>query len=42
MPHASTPVTTFAGFQNQPLHINIHLAPTNLEMERLHLLNRLE
>ncbi len=39
---ASTPITTFIGFQNQPSHTNIHLVPTNLEMEQLHLLNRLE
>jgi len=39
---ASTPITTFVGFQNQPSHTNIHLVPTNSEMEQLHLLNRLE
>jgi hypothetical protein len=39
---ASTPITTFAGFQNQASHTNIHLVSTNLEMERFHLLNRLE
>ncbi len=39
---ASTPITTLASFQNQPSHINIHLVPTNLEMEQLRLLNRLE
>jgi hypothetical protein len=26
---ASTPITTFVGFQNQPSHANIHLVPTN-------------
>ncbi len=39
---ASTTITTFIGFQNQLSHTNIHLVPTNLEMERLHLLNKLE
>jgi hypothetical protein len=38
----STPITTFVGFQNQPPHTNINLVPTNLKMERLHLLNMLE
>jgi hypothetical protein len=39
---ASTPITTSIGFQHQPPHTNINLVPTNLEMEQLHLLNRLE
>ncbi len=39
---ASPPITTFVGFQNQPLHTNIHLVPANLEMEQLHLFNGLE
>jgi hypothetical protein len=39
---ASTPITTSTGFQNQPSHTNIHLVPTNLEMEQLHLPNKLE
>jgi len=39
---ASPPITTFVGFQNQPSHTNIHLVPTNLEMEQLHLFNGLE
>ncbi len=39
---ASTTITTFVGFQKQPSHTNIHLVPINLEMERLHLFNRLE
>jgi hypothetical protein len=39
---ASTPITTFAGFQNQASHTNIHLVSTNSEMEQFHLLNRLE
>jgi hypothetical protein len=30
---ASTPITTLAGFQNQPPHTDIHLVPINLEME---------
>ncbi len=38
---ASTPIT-FVVFQNQPPYINIHLIPTNSDMEQLHLLNRLE
>jgi hypothetical protein len=36
---ASTPIITFVNFQNQPSHTNIHLVPTNLEMEQLHLIN---
>jgi hypothetical protein len=40
--NASTPIITYANFQNQPSHTNIHLVPTNLEMKRLHLVNRLE
>ncbi len=39
---ASTLITTLPGFENQPSHTNIHLVPTNLEMEQLHLFNRLE
>jgi hypothetical protein len=39
---ASTPITTSTGFKNQPPHTNINLVPTNSEMERLHLLNKLE
>jgi hypothetical protein len=39
---AYTPITTSIGFQNQPPHTNIHLVPTNSEMEQLYLLNRLE
>jgi len=39
---ASTPITTSASFQNHPPNINISLVPTNLEMEQLHPLNRLE
>jgi len=38
---ASTPITS-TSFKNQPPHTNINLVPTNLEMERLHLLNKLE
>jgi hypothetical protein len=30
---ASTPITTFVGFQHQPPHTNTNLVPTNLEME---------
>jgi len=40
--NAFTPITTSSGFQNETPHTNIHLVPTNLEMEQLHLLNRLE
>jgi hypothetical protein len=40
--NAFTLITTSVSFQNQPSHTNIHLVPTNSEMERLHLLNRLE
>ncbi len=29
--NASTPIITFAGFQNQPSHTNIHLVPTNFD-----------
>jgi len=36
---ASTPIATFVGFQNHPPNTNINLVPTNLEMERLHLLS---
>jgi hypothetical protein len=39
---ASTPIITSIGFQNQPSHTNIHLVPTNSEMEQPHLLNKLE
>jgi hypothetical protein len=35
---ASTPITTFVGFQNQPSHTTVHLVPTNLD----HLFNMLE
>jgi hypothetical protein len=38
--NASTLITTFIGFQNQPPHINIHLVPINLEMEWPHPLNK--
>jgi hypothetical protein len=38
---ASTPITSI-GFQHQPPHTNINLAPTNLEMERLRPLNKSE
>jgi hypothetical protein len=37
-----TPIATSDGFQNQPLITNINLVPTNLEVEWLQLLNRLE
>ncbi len=40
--NASTTITTFVGFQNQPPRTNIHLVPINSKMERLHLLNKLE
>jgi hypothetical protein len=30
---ASTLITTYVSFQNQPSHTNIHLVPTNLKME---------
>jgi hypothetical protein len=40
--NASTPFTTFVGFQNQPSYTNIHLVLANSKMERLHLLNKLE
>ncbi len=30
---AFTSITTSIGFQNQPSHTNIHLVPTNSEME---------
>ncbi len=33
----STPIITSTSFQNQPTHTNIHLVPTNLEIEQLHL-----
>jgi hypothetical protein len=39
---AFTPTTLFASFQNQPPHTNINLLFVNSEMERLHLLSRLE
>jgi hypothetical protein len=38
---ASTPIATSIGFENHP-NTNINLVPINLEMEWLHLLNRLE
>ncbi len=40
--NGSTPITTVASFQNQPLHTNINLVPTNSELEWLHLFNKLE
>jgi hypothetical protein len=39
---AFTPIATSIGFQNHPPSININLVPTNLKMEQLHLLNKLE
>jgi len=38
---AFTLITTSTSFQTNH-HINVHLIPTNLEMERFHLFNRLE
>jgi len=40
--NASTPIITSVGYQNQPSHTNIHLVLANLEMEQLHLFNKLE
>jgi hypothetical protein len=37
---AFTPIITSVDFQNQPLHTNINLVPTNSKMEQLHLFNR--
>jgi hypothetical protein len=39
---AFTPIVTSFGFQNHPPNIDINLVPTNLKMERFHLLNKLE
>jgi hypothetical protein len=39
---APTPITTSTSFHNQPPIIDINLVPTNLKMEQLQLLNRLE
>jgi len=40
---AFTPIITSASFYNHPANTNINLVPTsNLVMERLHLLNKLE
>jgi hypothetical protein len=44
LPRRGTPtlIITSISFQNQPPNTNINLVPTNLEMEQLHLLNKLE